>query len=142
VNAWAYWAIAIALIVFGFLAIFSIGAPFLLLGLMLAVLSPWRGRRGVLPTGMAVVLGFVVGYILVAPLSCSGTSVPTAGSPMSEGIVTCNNLLGIRYEGRGNYSPSLLPALVAGITLAAVAGPTTAWFLRRSVPGSPVDVPS
>jgi hypothetical protein len=130
-KAWAYWAGVSALILFGWLAIFSIGAPFFLLGVMLAALFPWRERRGVLATGMAVVFGLVVGYVLVAPLSCTTTSIAVAGDALSESRTTCRNLLGIRYEGTGSYNPSLLPALVAGITLAVVAGLTTVWAYRR-----------
>jgi hypothetical protein len=140
-KAWAYWVGAIALILFGWIAIFSVGAPFLLLGLMLAVLFPWRGRRGVVATGAAVVLGFVVGYVLVAPLSCSGTSIATVGGSLSRGTVSCSNVLGIDYEGTGNYHPSLLPALLAGIALASVAGATTAWLSRRHRPHRGVGVP-
>ena len=132
-KARAYLAFVVALILFGWLAIFSIGAPFLLLGIMLAVLFPWRTRRGVLVTGMAVILGLVVGYLLVAPLSCMGssTAVSVVGEVRSEGTTTCSNLLGITYEGSGIYNPSLLPALLAGIALAAIAGVTTAWLYRR-----------
>ncbi len=132
-KAGAYWAIAVGLILVGMLAIFSIGAPLLLLGVMLAVLSPWRTRRGVLATGMAVILGLVMGYVLVAPLSCTGTesAVSVLGEAQAEGTTTCSNLLGISYEGTGTYDPSLLPALLAGIALAAVAGVTTAWLYRR-----------
>jgi hypothetical protein len=142
-KAGAYWAIVVALILFGWLAIFSIGAPFLLLGITLAVLFPWRTRRGALATGMAVILGLVVGYVIVAPLSCTGTAtaVSVLGGAQSEGSTTCNNLLGITYQGSGIYNPSLLPALLGGIALAAIAGVTTAWIYRRhpgahSGPGS------
>jgi hypothetical protein len=132
-KAGAYWAIVVALILFGWFAILSIGAPFLLLGITLAVLFPWRTRRGVLATGIAVVVGLVVGYVLVAPLSCAGssTAVSVVGEVQSEGTTTCSNILGVTYEGSGIYSPSLLPALLAGIALAAIAGVTTAWLYRR-----------
>jgi len=128
-KAGTYWAIVIALIVFGSLGIFSIGGPFLLLGIMLAVLAPWRTRRGVLATGMSVILGFVVGYVLVAPLGCTATSIYGLGE--ADGTTICRNLLGIRYEGSGTYNPSLIPALFAGIGVSAIAGVTTAWLHRK-----------
>jgi len=137
-KARAYWAIVVALILFGWLAIFSIGAPFLLLGVMLAVLFPWRTRRGTLTTGMAAVLGLVVGYVFVVPLACTSTAVSVVGEVQSKVTTTCSNLLSIRYEGSETYNPSLLPALLTGITLAAVAGGTTAWLYRRH-PGRPAD---
>ncbi len=137
-KARAYWAIVVALILFGLIGIFSIGAPFLLLGIMLAVLSPWRTRRGVLVTGMAVILGFIVGVVLVGPGGCTARAVP-AGGAHSIGTTTCSNLLGITYEGSGIYNPSLLPALLAGIALAAIAGATTAWLYRRYPAHPPAD---
>jgi hypothetical protein len=130
-KALAYWALVVVLIGFGILAIFSIGAPFLLMGLMLAILSPWRDRRGVIWTGFAAVFGFVLGYVLVAPFSCTGTSVATAGDSMGRMFTTCSNVLGIPYEGTGNYNPSLLPAFLAGLGLATAVGVTSAWLFRR-----------
>jgi hypothetical protein len=141
-RTWAYWAGVSVLILFGWLAIFSIGAPFFLLGLVLAALFPWRERRGVLATGIVTVLGFVLGYVLVAPLRCSGTSSATVGGSMSDATVTCSNLLGIRYEGTGAYDPTLLPALAAGITIALAAGVTTAWLSRSRPPRPSIGVRS
>jgi hypothetical protein len=138
-KAWAYWALVILLIVFGYLAIFSIGAPFFLLGLMLALVSPWRARRGVVATGTAVILGFVLGYVLVAPLSCSATSFAVVGGSMSESTVTCSSLLW-RYEGTGNYNPSLIPGLFAGIAGATIAGGAAAWSYFGRRPRAAADV--
>jgi hypothetical protein len=136
VKAWAYWALVVVLIAFGMLAIFSIGAPFLLLGLMFAVLSPWRDRRGVIWTGFAVIFGFVLGYVLVAPLSCHSSTFLAVDGSVTEATVRCTNLLGIRYEGTGNYNPSLLPAFLAGSTL-AVGALVTAIAFSRKRPSSP-----
>ena len=139
-KAWAYAVLVLLLVGFGYLAIFSIGAPFLLLGLTLAVLFPWRDRRGVLATGTAVILGFVVGYLLVAPLSCTGTATAVVGGGPSEGTTVCTSLLGIiRYEGSGVYNPSLVPGLVAGLGLASIAGIGAAWYYLRHPTRPPVD---
>ena len=40
----AYWTGAVALVALGSLALFSIGAPLLLTGVLMMVLSPWRKR--------------------------------------------------------------------------------------------------
>jgi hypothetical protein len=136
-KAGTYWAIVVALILFGSLGIFSIGAPFLLLGVTLAVLSPWRTRRDVLATGMLVIVAFVVGYVLVAPLSCTATAISRLGEAQSEGTTICRNLLGIKYEGSGAYNPSLLPALLAGVGLSAIAGITTVLLQRKRPPPRP-----
>ena len=135
VKVWAYWLGVCVLIAVGYVAIFSVGAPFLLFGLTLALLFPWRHRRGVMPTGVAAVVGFVMGYVLVAPLSCTRRVMGTAGEATGMEMYTaCSNLLGIPYEGTGSYDPSLLPALLAGITLALLAAALTAWLSRRRTP--------
>ena len=67
-----YFAIAITLCAFGFVAIFSVGAPFLLTGAAMLVASPWRGRRDVLWPVVAAPWAFTVTYILLAPLGLAG----------------------------------------------------------------------
>jgi len=69
-----YWVVVSLLCVFGVVGIFSVGMPFLLLGVTLAAVSPWRAQRAVLWPAVTAVVGFVVGYILVAPLSCTATA--------------------------------------------------------------------
>jgi hypothetical protein len=101
---------------------------------MLAVLSPWRDRRGVIWIGVATVFAFVLGYVLVAPLTCSSSTDVVIEGAAVEPIVRCSNLLGIPYRGTGNYDPSLLPALLAGLGLATAVGITSAWLFRRRPP--------
>ena len=69
-GAIAYWTLVVVLIAFGVLGLLSIGFPFLLLGLMLAIVSQRRHETGVVAAGVAAIVGFMVGYILVAPTSC------------------------------------------------------------------------
>jgi hypothetical protein len=76
VGTFAYFAIGIALCAVGFIAIFSVGAPLFLTGLVMLAVSPWRERRGVLWPGIAAVWTFTVTYVLLAPLGCTGTSLP------------------------------------------------------------------
>ena len=71
VGAIAYWTLVVLLIGFGALAILTIGLPFLLLGLMLAIVSQRRHETGVVVAGVGAIVGFMVGYILIAPTSCS-----------------------------------------------------------------------
>ena len=70
-NRFLYWVIVIVLLAFGFLAIFSIGMYFVVLGLALIVLSPFRFRPSVVRPSLALVMGFIIGYALIAPWSCS-----------------------------------------------------------------------
>jgi hypothetical protein len=128
----AYWGVAVVLVGFGFLGLFSIGAPFLLTGTAMIVVSPWRNRREVLWPTLVGVWVFVLGYLLVAPLSCTSTAMAvTAGSPVAVSHTTCTNLLGIDYSGTGIYNPSLLPAVLAGVAAGATGALATRFLLRR-----------
>jgi len=117
----SYWALVTCLLVFGYLALFSIGVPFFLLGLVLAVLFPFRHRVAVVGAGVASVIGFTAGYLLVAPLGCTSSSTASLdGGKSVMGRTTCNSLLGWNYSGRSIYNPSLLPALMTAIVAAAL----------------------
>jgi hypothetical protein len=133
VRGIAYWAGAALLMLFGFVAIFSLGMPFLLTGAAMMVLGPFRHRRDVLWPALGAVWSFVVAYIVVAPLGCTGTSVavvPNIGHAAQVGRTTwaCTNVLGIDYSGSGmSYDPPLMPALLTGL----VAGGVVGFALRR-----------
>lgn len=121
-----YWVLALALLGFGFLAMFSIGAPFFALGLALVVLAPFRQRPAIFWPAIGGVLAFFVGYVLVAPLGCTAQATMreaagTSGGGGSEiaGATVCASLLGIDYSGAGTYNPPLWPALIAGLATAA-----------------------
>jgi lysylphosphatidylglycerol synthetase-like protein (DUF2156 family) len=132
VGTAAYWGVAVLLVGFGFLGLFSIGAPFLLTGVAMIVVSPWRTRREVLWPALVGVWAFVLGYVLVAPLVCTSTVMAvTAGSPVAVSHTTCTNILGIDYSGTGIYNPSLVPAALAGVAAGAAGALTTRFLLRR-----------
>lgn len=137
-----YWVLALALVGFGILAIFSVGMPFLALGLALLGLAPFRRRPVVFWPILSAVISFFVGYVLVAPLGCTtrleaveelggagtGARSPGAIHIPAEGT-TCTNLLGINYSGPGVYNPPLWPAVVAGATFAVVVALVLRQFL-------------
>ena len=131
-----YWVLVFVLCVFGIVGIFSIGMPFLLLGLTLAVVAPWRRQPEVLWPAVTAVVAFVAGFILVAPLGCS-TSPSSASSPSAASsdlptqTTTCTNVLGIDYSGPGLYNPSQWPALLAGLALCALAATAVRVVLVR-----------
>jgi lysylphosphatidylglycerol synthetase-like protein (DUF2156 family) len=132
VGTAAYWGVAVLLVGFGFLGLFSIGAPFLLTGVAMIVVSPWRTRREVLWPALVGVWAFVLGYVLVAPLVCTSTVMAvTAGSPVAVSHTTCTNILGIDYSGTGIYNPSLVPAALAGVAAGAAGALATRFLLRR-----------
>jgi hypothetical protein len=117
----AYWAVALLLVGFGYLALFGIGAPFLLTGFAMMVVSPWRSRSEVLWPALVGVWTFVLGYVLVAPLSCYTSS-------SMDPITVCTHVFGIRWYG-GN--PSLFPAFIIGVISAAMGVAVTRYLLTR-----------
>lgn len=112
-----YWLTTLALIVFGILALFSIGWMVLLVALAMVVLGPFRHRSRIYWPPMAAVIGFLIGYVAVAPLSCFATAeLPGIASP-----VVCSSLLGIQYTGTTPYAPSQLPGVYAGLAVGLIA---------------------
>jgi hypothetical protein len=126
-GAIAYWTLTVVLIVFGTLGLISIGFPFLLLGLMLAIVSKRRHETGVVAAGVAAIVGFMVGYILVAPLGC--TTSANSVDPVEHTV--CTNIMGIDYSGAGGYQPNLFPGLIAGLIVAVLFGLGARWLARR-----------
>jgi hypothetical protein len=125
----AYWITSLALVVFGFLTGFSIGQPFLLVGLALIVLGPFRRRPRIFWPALLAVIAFDVGYWAVVPFSCTasagvGASATSATSATTATTATtvCSSLIGLRYSGESVYDPSRLPALAVGLLLAGVVG--------------------
>lgn len=111
-----YWVATFGLIAFGFIAMFSIGRPFLLVGLAMLVLGPLRTRPIWFWPPLAAVIAYNVGWWAVAPLYCTATE--TVGG--TSGTTTCSSLIGIGYSGSGIYNPSFDPANQAGLLLAAI----------------------
>lgn len=133
-----YWIAAALLVVFGFLTGFSIGAPFLLLGLVMILVGPVRQRARIFWPVIVAVPAFTLGYVLVAPLTCTvggGVGDPgTTSGPVTTSIpstTTCTSVLGGPYAGSGIYNPPLEPALRIG--LAAAGGAATVTFVLVSL---------
>jgi hypothetical protein len=122
----AYWFATFTLLVLGFLTGFSIGPFLLLVALAMLVLGPFRRRPRIYWPPMAAVLGFLVGYLAVAPLYCTASSIGGADSTV------CSSLFGIKYAGSDTYNPPLLPGLSAGLVLAAITGLTVAVIMWAS----------
>jgi hypothetical protein len=129
-RSWPYLALAVVLVLFGFVGLLSIGAPFLLTGLAMLVVYPWRRRRDILWPALAGVWGLVLGYILVAPLGCTTSSIPSDHALVSEGFTRCNGVF-FDYAGGGSYNPPLLPALLVGLVVAVVSAAVVRTVLSR-----------
>jgi len=128
-----YWIITVVLIAFGFLAALSIGQPFLMLGLAMLVLSPFRTRPLIFWPPLLAVVAYNLAYLVVAPFSCT-ESTDLNGAPAA---TVCSSLIGIRYTGDAAYNPSLLPAIAVGLAVAAITALVTFLVLRRRYSASP-----
>jgi hypothetical protein len=113
----AYAALAVALILFGFAGLFSIGAPFLITGIVMLVCLPWRHRRGILWPAIAGVWGFTLGYVLLAPIGCTetGTNEGLRLGFVSVAATTICNGVFFDYSGGASYNPALLPSVFVGV---------------------------
>jgi hypothetical protein len=120
-----YWLAAVALVVFGVLGGFSIGGPFLMLGVAMLVVGPVRQRPIVFWPVIAGVVAFNVGYWALTPLGCTTTGLG------EEASTVCTNFLGIRYAGGPDYNPSLVPARIAGLAAGISAAAISALIVWR-----------
>lgn len=120
----------LTLVVFGYLALFSIGWPFALTGIIMLALIGQRHRVDVLAPALAWPWVFTIGYLLLAPIGCTSSATPTIGDRAVEGVTRCNSLF-LTYEGRTPYEPPWLPALLTGVALATTASLAIQWALRR-----------
>lgn len=137
-----YWLITGAFVVFGFLAIFSIGLPLLVLGLALAALSDVRHRPATFWPPLAGIALFFVAYILVAPLTCSQTAIPIIEGTLTEvqpqiGSTTCTRIILPDYSGM--EQPALWPSVVAAVVVGVLAGSTTRYLIRKRATRSAVE---
>jgi hypothetical protein len=127
-----YWIAPLLLVAFGFVTGFSIGPPFLLVGLALLVLGPLRRWPRLFWPPLAGVLVFILGVVLFIPLSCTAT-----GEVGQISNTVCTSILGSTWSGSGLYNPppeAFALAFRAGVGAGAVAAiATLVWLtLRRS----------
>jgi hypothetical protein len=125
----AYWILALVITIFGFLSAFSIGLPILLLGVTMLALGPFRGRQLVFWPVLLGVLAADATFMAIAPYQCTGTAGLGQGSIPSNTV--CTSLIGLRYEGEGLFSPSLMPAVLVGLVVGVVVGVVTFVVLSR-----------
>jgi hypothetical protein len=119
--------LAMLFTLFGVVAMFSIGLPFVILGLGMIALWPLRSRRNVFTSLVLGLFAFVLVGVLVAPGGCTATATASG----TGGAVTCTNLLGIDYAGTVPYSAPLWPALLAGAGADALVTAVTLVSLER-----------
>ena len=130
-----YWLAAVGLTLFGFLAGFSIGEPFLIVGLALVLLWPVRGRPRVFRPALVGVVAFAVGMSLTVPLTCEASSIDGGAS-----VTICRSILGATWSGPGLYNPppeAFTLGVEVGVAAAAVAALATLAWLRIRSRGTP-----
>jgi hypothetical protein len=128
-SALGYWLVVLGLLLLGLLAIFSIGLYFWFLAAGLIVLSPFRSRPNVFLPGLALFLGLLFGYVLVAPWGCSQTFSSGGGVEVTTPVV-CTSPTGIEYSGDEPFDPDRTPALITGV-VTGVVGAGITWLLVR-----------
>jgi hypothetical protein len=127
----AYLAVAVVLVAFGVLAILTIGAPFLLTGLLMLALFGHRSRSDVMVPVLLWPWVFTFVYVLLGPLECTTTPSESAGEAPGPSSTSCTNVLGIDYSGPVPYSAPLLPALLGAAAIATGVSLAAASVLRR-----------
>jgi hypothetical protein len=116
-------------IIFGFLGILSIGVPFLVLGIALVVLSPYRARPVIFWPPLVVIVVFFVAFILTAPLYCSVSSGPLLPGG-STGVVaeSCSSIL---LPDTSGPAPSVWRYVVIAGAAGAVGGVVARLWLKN-----------
>jgi len=116
-----YWFFCLAVLLIGFLTGFSIGVFILPIGAALIVLGPVRSRPRVYWPALVGVVGFVLGYLLFVPLTCTAT----AAVPGGDGSTVCQSILGPEYRSAGVSEPPTDLARLAGVVAAAIGAAAT-----------------
>ena len=124
----SYWIIVLSLLALGLVTIFSIGMALWLVALAMILLSPFRSKPRIFWSGLALVLGFLVGYVLVVPWGCTQTGTfDTATGQETISPIVCRSLTGVEYSGPEPFEPSRTPAVISG-GVAAVLAAIGAWM--------------
>ncbi len=121
-----YWVTIVVLLILGYFTGFTIGPVFWFVAAVMILLAPLRPRTRIYRSGVALFMGFAIGYVLVAPFGCSQSSESNvATGEQTHSPVTCSSISGIDYSGPEPFEPSVMPALVVGGGLAVVAAGAT-----------------
>ncbi len=130
-----YWIAALLLVAFGFITGFSIGPPFLLVGLAMLVLGPLRRWPRLYWPPLVGVLAFILGVGLVVPAFCIATAEVGQVSH-----TVCRSVLGLSWSGTGLYNlPPEALDLALRIGIASGIGAAIVSFVSltlRRHPGS------
>ena len=116
----AFWPVVVLLLAGGLVSAASVGLPFLLIGVLLAMLSPLRHsgvRLGPVAAGLTV---GVVTAVLIVPAQCSSTSD-------EPGVVECSSIAPFGFTTDGDD----WRVDVASLLIAAVVGVVSSFVSHR-----------
>jgi hypothetical protein len=136
-----YWLVTGAFVVFGFLGIFSIGLPLLMLGLALAALSDVRHRPATFWPLIAGIALFFATYFLVAPGFCTQTPSPVTSQKLPNAqpqlnSTTCTRIILPDYSGSAH--PALWPSVVAAVVVGVIGASATRFLVLKRATRSAV----
>ena len=125
----SYYAVAALFIAFGIIGILTIGLPFLIVGVLLLALAPYRRRPEILWPPLVAVAVWTAAETVLAPWGCSQSGSGSVGSSGTRTAVVsseiCRTVFGLRVS-----SSILAPALIA-LAVAVVAAVATRVVLSR-----------
>ena len=114
-----YHVIAAVLIAFGIVGILSVGLPFLVCGVLLLALAPYRDRAEILWPPLAAVAAWTAVFAVMSPWGCSSSAgaiaTPTGATRVFVHAEICRNAFGARVS-----SGLLVPASVALVVAVGV----------------------
>jgi hypothetical protein len=92
-----------------------------------------RHSSTMLLASAAAVLGYTLGFMVVAPSQCIATSTVGAEASVTGASTTvCTSLIGMTYSGQGTFDPPRDLAIQVGLVVAAVAFLLARRVSRRS----------
>jgi hypothetical protein len=125
-----YSVVAGLLIAFGVVGILSIGLPFLIVGVLLLALAPYRHRPEVFWPPLVAVVVWTTMDLVIAPWGCSQSASSTLGAVGTAHTVVgreiCRTVFGVHVS-----SGILAPALIALAVAVAAAVATRVVLVRR-----------
>ena len=119
-----YAAVTILMIGFGVIAAWSIGLPFIMLGLVLLAIFPLWERPALYWAVVGLTVGILASYWLVTPAYCSIRAdfrIEGAGPGDRSSFRVCRSFVGIEYRGR-DAARTWWPAALAAAGGGAIGG--------------------
>lgn len=117
-----YWSVVLLLVTTGVLGIMSqFGALLLAVAAVMMLLAPLRRTERLFRPILGFVVGGLITFYLLAPLSCTGSvDYGVSSARRAHTDYECVSLVGVRYRG-WTFGRPFLAAIVAGTALGSLA---------------------